>query len=366
MQTQERSKHSSVPGLTAGDERWASIVARNKEADGTFVYSVRTTGVYCRPSCASRLARPENVRFHGTCAEAEQAGFRPCKRCRPDRAQPQEDGIAAVAAACRSLQTDGEVPSLEKLARDAGLSTFHFHRLFKKIVGLTPKAYAAAYRAGLLRSVLPHSPSVTDAVYAAGYSSAGRFYARADQMLGMSPSHFRAKGAEMDIRFAVAECFLGAILVAQSERGICAVLLGDDPASLVQDLQERFARANLQPGDEQFESVVAQVVAFIEKPSQTFDLPVDIRGTAFQARVWQALQDIPAGSTASYSDVAQRMGTPSSTRAVAQACAANPLAVLVPCHRVVRVDGGLSGYRWGVERKRALLQREQEGGSDGL
>ena len=249
-------------------------------------------------------------------------------------------------------------PSLESLSQHVGLSTGHFHRLFKAATGLTPKAYAAAHRANLVRKQLNKSDTVTSAIYDAGYNSNSRFYETSNQILGMTPSNYRAGGSQADIRFAVGECSLGSILVAQSGRGICAIFLGDDPNSLVRELQDQFPKANLIGGDAGFERLVAKVVGFVEAPALGIDLPLDVRGTAFQQRVWQALRNIPAGSTASYTDVAKLIGSPNSVRAVAQACGANALAVAIPCHRVVRSDGALSGYRWGVERKRALLAKE--------
>jgi AraC family transcriptional regulator, regulatory protein of adaptative response / methylated-DNA-[protein]-cysteine methyltransferase len=340
------------------DERWAAVQRRDVAADGRFYYSVRTTGVYCRPSCAARVARRENVAFHLTCAEAERAGFRPCKRCRPDEAPLPERHAQAVARACRMIEEAEELPGLDALAAAAGMSRFHFHRVFKATTGLTPKAYAAAHRAKRVRAELVRSPTVTDAIYGAGFNSNGRFYATSSKVLGMTPSDFRAGGPGASIRFAVGECSLGSILVAASDKGICAILLGDDPDALARELQDRFPKARLIGGDPEFERRVADVVGFVEAPRLGLALPLDIRGTAFQQRVWQALSEIPPGATASYADVARRIGAPKAVRAVAQACAANALAVAIPCHRVVRNDGALSGYRWGVERKRALLERE--------
>jgi AraC family transcriptional regulator of adaptative response/methylated-DNA-[protein]-cysteine methyltransferase len=342
----------------AQDPRWANVVARDRSADGSFVYSVATTGIYCRPSCPARHARPENVRFHQSCAEAERAGFRACKRCRPDRQSPAEEQAARIAGICRLIEAADEMPGLDALARQAGLSPYHFHRIFRAVTGVTPKAYAAAHRARRVRDELKTSGSVTQAIYGAGFNSNGRFYATSDQVLGMKPRDYRAGGANQEIRFAIGECSLGAILVARSERGICAILIGDDPDDLARDLQESFPRAQLIGGDQAFEAWVARVVGFVEAPALGLDLPLDVRGTAFQQRVWRALQEVPAGSTASYTEIAGRIGAPKSARAVAQACAANVLAVAIPCHRVVRTDGGVSGYRWGVERKRALLARE--------
>jgi AraC family transcriptional regulator of adaptative response/methylated-DNA-[protein]-cysteine methyltransferase len=351
-------KRKTTDPFASDEDRWAATVSRDRAADGEFYYSVRTTGVYCRPSCGARLPRRENVRFHTTCAEAEQAGFRPCKRCRPNEAALADQHAAAVTKACRLIETAEDSPNLDALAEAAGMSRFHFHRIFKAATGLTPKAYAAARRAQRARDELPRRGTVTEAIFGAGFNSNGRFYAQSAEMLGMTPTDFRAGGAGATIRFAVGECSLGSILVAATEKGVCAILLGDDPAALVHNLQNRFQKARLVGGDKGFEQWVARVVGFVETPALGLDLPLDVRGTAFQQRVWQALRQIPAGSTASYTEIAKRIGTPKAVRAVAQACAANPIAVAIPCHRIVRHDGGLSGYRWGVERKRALLDRE--------
>lgn len=342
------------------DPRWVAVMARDPAADGKFVYSVRTTGVYCRPSCPARRARPENVAFYATPAAAQQAGFRPCQRCRPEQLPLAARQAATIAALCRSIENAEHTPSLAELAAQSGLSAYHLHRVFKAFTGLTPHAYARAQRAQRLRRELPHSASVTAAIYAAGYNSNGRFYAESAQLLGMTPSAYRAGGAQTEIHFAVGQCSLGAILVAQSARGVCAILLGDDPQTLVRDLQDRFPAASLIGGNAAFEHAVARVVGFVDAPRLGLALPLDVRGTAFQQRVWQELQRIPAGQTASYADVARRIGAPKAVRAVAGACAANALAVAIPCHRVVRSDGALSGYRWGVARKRTLLEREAE------
>lgn len=338
--------------------RWAAVIAKDRAADGEFFFSVRTTGVYCRPSCAARPARRENVAFHASAAEAEAAGFRPCKRCKPDQPPMAERQAAMVALACRTIETAEEAPDLETLAAQAGVSPFHFHRVFKSVAGVTPKAYADAHRAERVREALATSGTVTEAIYDAGFNSGGRFYAKSAQVLGMTPTSFRAGGEAAVIRFAIGECSLGSILVAATDKGVCAILLGDDPEALIRDLQDRFGRAELVGGDAGFEALVAKVVGFVEQPGLGLDLPLDVRGTAFQQRVWQALRDIPAGETAGYAQIAEKIGSPRAVRAVAQACAANAIAVAIPCHRVVRTDGALSGYRWGVERKRALLERE--------
>lgn len=353
-------KHAELAAITLADPRWAALQARDPRADGSFFYSVKTTGVYCRPSCAARPARPENVAFHATAADAERAGFRPCKRCKPDQPSLTEQHVAMVTAACRLIEQAETTPTLEQLAQPTGFSPFHFHRVFKAVTGVTPKQYATAHRSRRVRNELERGASVTEAIFDAGYNASSRFYETANQVLGMTPSSYRAGGADSEIRFAIGECSLGAILVAQSERGVCAILLGDDPDALARDLQDRFPKARLIGGDHDYEQLVARVVGFIEAPAIGLDLPLDVRGTAFQQRVWRALREIPAGSTASYSEIARRIGSPKATRAVAQACANNMLAVAIPCHRVVRNDGGLSGYRWGVQRKRALLEREAQ------
>ena len=342
------------------EARWAAVVARDPQADEQFFYSVRTTGVYCRPSCAARLARRENVAFHRSTVAATAAGFRPCKRCQPDQPPRAVRHAALVAEACRLIESAEQTPDLTALAASAGLSPFHFHRIFKGITGVTPKAYADARRAERVRCGLEAGNSVTQVVYASGFNSNGRFYDAAPRTLGMQPARFRAGGQGETIRFAMGQCTLGALLVAATARGICTIELGDDPAQLLRDFETRFSAATLEGGDDEFEQWVAQVVGFVERPALGLDLPLDLRGTAFQARVWQALCAIPAGRTASYADIAVRIGAPRSMRAVAQACAANPVAVAIPCHRVVRHDGALSGYRWGVERKRALLERETQ------
>jgi len=347
---------------TVSDPRWAAVVTRDRGADGQFVYSVRTTGIYCRPSCPSRTARPENVAFHTTCADARLAGFRACLRCKPDQASAASQQAEWVARLCRYIESADEPPTLEELSREAQVSAYHLHRVFKSITGLTPKAYARAHRAERMREALGRSRSVTDAIFGAGYNSGGRFYADADHVLGMTPTRYREGGKGIRIHFAIGQSTLGAILVARSDRGVCAILLGEDPEALARDLQDRFPNAQLEGADTGFEQWVAAVVGLVEAPKLGLDLPLDVRGTAFQKRVWLALQGIPAGTTASYSEVAQRIGAPGAVRAVAQACAANPLAVAIPCHRVVRQDGALSGYRWGIERKRALLERESQPG----
>jgi AraC family transcriptional regulator, regulatory protein of adaptative response / methylated-DNA-[protein]-cysteine methyltransferase len=344
---------------TERDPRWRSVLDRDAAADGKFVYAVKTTGVYCRPSCPSRSAKPENVSFYATCAQAEAAGFRPCQRCNPKGRSTAQSNATVVAAACRLIEAGDELPKLDALAARIGMSKYYFHRQFKALTGLTPKAYGAAHRAKKIRAELADKKTnVTSAIYGAGFASNSRFYETSNALLGMTPTAFKRGGKDTDIHFAVGQCTLGAILVARSKKGICAITLGDEPEALVRDVQDRFPNANLIGGDAEFERLVARVIGFVEAPRIGLDLPLDLRGTAFQQRVWKALADIPAGRTASYAEIARRIGEPKAVRAVGQACGANTIAVAIPCHRVVKNDGALSGYRWGVERKRALLEKE--------
>jgi AraC family transcriptional regulator of adaptative response/methylated-DNA-[protein]-cysteine methyltransferase len=358
MKIVSMEKEQAVPLFASADDRWAAVMGRDRRADGIFYYSVRTTGVYCRPSCAARRARRENVRFHATRQEAEAAGFRPCQRCRPHEPALAAQQASAVAKACRLIETAEDMPNLDSLAEAAGMSRFYFHRVFRATTGVTPKAYGAAHRARRVRDELTRRPTVTDALYEAGFNSNARFYAASEEILGMTPTDFRAGGAGTTIRFAVGECSLGSILVAATDKGVCAISLGDEPQALVRALQDRFPRATLIGGDKGFEQLVAKVIGFVEAPALGLDLPLDVRGTAFQQRVWKALREIPVGATTTYTDIAKRIGVPEAVRAVGAACGANTIAVAIPCHRVVRTDGGLAGYRWGVERKRALLARE--------
>jgi AraC family transcriptional regulator of adaptative response/methylated-DNA-[protein]-cysteine methyltransferase len=297
------------------------------------------------------------VSFHATARAAEEAGFRPCRRCRPDQLGPGPRA-ETIAALCRILATTDPTPTLEALARGAKMSPFHLHRIFKAATGLTPRAFAAAERAGRVRQALKTAPTITDAIYGAGYGSSGRFYDRAEAVLGMTPTTFRAGGEDLAIRVAVQRASLGFVLVAGTARGICAILLGDDPRALRRDLERRFPKAALSSADAELDALVARVIELVERPERPVDLPLDLRGTAFQHRVWQALRRIPAGKTASYSEIAAAIGAPRAARAVARACASNPIAIAVPCHRVIRTDGDRSGYRWGIERKIALLDRE--------
>jgi len=351
---------SAASSFDTDAARWEAVQRRDPAADGLFVTCVKSTGIYCRPTCSARLPRRENVLFHPTPAAAERAGFRPCKRCRPADPDAGARHARAVAEACRHIEAAEEPPNLESLAAAAGMSRFHFHRTFKRLTGVTPKAYAAACRAERLRAALPAAGTVTAAIYDAGYNAGSRFYEESAAQLGMAPRAYRAGGTGATIRFAVGPCALGHVLVAATERGITAIQLGDDPQRLLDDFQDRFRHAALVGADADFERMVAAVVAYVEEPAQTLDLPLDVRGTAFQRRVWEALRRIPLGRTATYTEIAAAIGAPRAVRAVAHACASNQAALAIPCHRVVRLDGDLAGYRWGVERKRALLAREAE------
>ena len=341
------------------DPRWRSVLDRDASKDGVFFYAVKTTGVFCRPSCPSRRPKPENVLFFDGAESAMAAGFRPCERCRPDIESRTEALAKLIEKACRRIEEADNPPSLDELAKQAILSRFHFHRLFKSITGMTPKAYGVFCRARKVQKALTQDKGdVTEALYDAGFNSSSRFYESAQGILGMNPSVYKKGGSGVEIKFAIGDSSMGSILVAASAIGVCAIFMGDDPEKLIRDLEKRFPNALLVGGDAAFESVVAKVVGFVEAPKLGLDLPLDLQGTAFQQRVWQALMKIPPGETASYADIAISIGRPTASRAVAQACGANKIAVVIPCHRVIRKDGGISGYRWGVARKKILLEKE--------
>ena len=346
------------------DKCWAALASRDGGADGAFVYAVRTTGVYCRPGCASRLPKRENVAFYPDRAAAEAAGFRPCKRCRPDEASAEARHLAAIERACALIGARETLPSLAEMAEAAGISRFHFHRVFKAITGTTPREWGKAHRLGRFAARLDAGEPVAEAVYAAGFGASSRAYESAPSGLGMTPGARRHGGRGETIRFTIVRSALGWALVAATARGICMTALGDAPAPLEAELRRRFPAALIWPADAALTGWAERIVQFITRPGAQPDLPLDIRGTAFQAQVWRALQKIPPGHTATYREIAAALGRPSAVRAVAQACAGNNLALLVPCHRVVRSDGGLAGYRWGVERKRALIAREREAAAD--
>jgi AraC family transcriptional regulator, regulatory protein of adaptative response / methylated-DNA-[protein]-cysteine methyltransferase len=342
--------------------KWEAVCRRNRAADGHFFYSVSTTGVYCRPSCGARLARLEHVAFHLAPADAEKAGFRACRRCRPDLPPRSEREAAMITAACRSIESAEEMPGLAELAAEAGVSVHHFHRMFKRITGVTPRSYAAAHRQARVQISLGSGVQITEAIYAAGFNSSARFYEAAPELLGMAPSAYRKGGEGEALWYADGQCSLGRVLVAATDRGVCAILLGDDSAALVADLKNRFPNATFAEPKPAFTEWVNTVVRFIDEPARIggLDLPLDIRGTSFQRRVWEILRTVPTGQTVSYSKLAELVGNPRAVRAVASACAANALAVAIPCHRATAANGKLAGYRWGIERKRQLLEREQK------
>jgi AraC family transcriptional regulator, regulatory protein of adaptative response / methylated-DNA-[protein]-cysteine methyltransferase len=340
--------------------RWAAVQQRDSQFDGEFVYAVRTTGVYCRPSCPSRPAKRGNVEFHSTTTAAQAAGFRACKRCKPDEVSLEHQRNAAITAACRAIESSDVGLPLHSLAQSAGLSAHHFHRIFKRVTGVTPKAYFQAVQNRRVQMSLENAASVTDAIYDAGFNSSGRFYESSAHSLGMSPKAYREGAPGQVIRYAVEPCTLGVIIVAATPKGVCGIEFGDSAHALLARLQARFPKAQFEAADPTLRQCVGQVLRYLKHPSGVLDLPLDIQGTIFQRRVWQALRDIPSGSTVSYGDVAATIGQPSAVRAVATACAKNDIALAIPCHRVVRSNGELAGYRWGVERKRELLASERK------
>ncbi|MGC4065023.1 MAG: bifunctional DNA-binding transcriptional regulator/O6-methylguanine-DNA methyltransferase Ada [Polyangiaceae bacterium] len=360
MSSLSSSKQGDPPrDFATTDPRWAALLAREPHAHAPFVYAVRTTGIYCRVGCKARTPRRKNVEFYRDAKAAERAGFRPCKRCHPNQEVRDAPQLRTVERLCRMIEASAALPRLDGLSRNARMSVHHLHRVFKAATGITPRDYAHACRARRLRTELRRAGTVTAAMYDAGYISSGRFYEASNQILGMTPTSYRSGGAGEQIQFAVESCALGSILVAATARGVCAVSLGDDRRLLLDELGRLFPKAELQRGGVHFDTLVAKVVAAVESPSRGLDLPLDIRGTAFQQRVWRALRDVPPGATVTYSSLARRLGAPNATRAVARACATNVIAVAIPCHRVVRQDGNLAGYRWGLERKRALLELEE-------
>lgn len=354
-----------IQPFTDADRRWNAVVQRDRSAADDFLYGVRTTGVFCRPGCASRLPRRENVEFFDNCADAERAGYRPCKRCRPDDTSPDVRMAQTVIRACRRIEAAEKAPTLAELAAEAGLSPWHFQRVFRARIGLTPKQYARSHQLGRLRDNLRTERSVTEATYASGFGSSSRAHEGARERLAMTPSSYRKGAAGMTIRYGVTACDLGRVGVAVTDRGICAIELGDDTEAVAGRLRASFPKARLEEAGAEFADLLDRVVTLIEAPASGIELPLDIRGTAFQERVWEALRRIPPGSTASYAEIARRIGHPHAIRAVAGACAANRLAVAVPCHRAVRSDGGLGGYRWGMARKHDLLGREARPSVDG-
>ncbi|KZR33482.1 bifunctional DNA-binding transcriptional regulator/O6-methylguanine-DNA methyltransferase Ada [Enterobacter genomosp. S] len=343
------------------EDRWQAVLARDPQADNQFVFAVQTTGIYCRPSCRARHALRKNVCFYPDAHQAGLAGYRPCKRCLPDQDDPMAQKKARIALACRLLEQDAAL-NLDALAQQVAMSPFHFHRLFKSVTGMTPKAWQQAAREQRLRSTLAQGGKITDAVLAAGFPDSSSYYRKADGALGMTARQYR--NGDAAVRYAISDCSLGRCLVGESERGICAILLGDDDAALTAELLSLFPLAVREPMEGAFAGRIRQVITSVDSRATPLTLPLDIRGTAFQQQVWQALRAIPCGETASYQQVAKAIGKPNAVRAVAGACGANKLAIVIPCHRVVRNDGALSGYRWGAARKILLLKREankQEG-----
>jgi AraC family transcriptional regulator of adaptative response/methylated-DNA-[protein]-cysteine methyltransferase len=339
--------------------RWQAVEARDRRAEGQFFYAVVTTGIFCRVTCPSRRPRRENAAFFVTAAEAQQAGYRPCLRCHPTGRSPEQEHNAAIRAACALIDQAETPPPLKDLAEAAGLSPFHFHRLFKAITGVTPRSYIASKRVTKVQRELAAGTPVTDALYGAGYGSSSRLYEQAHASLGMTPAAFRQGGSGAAIRWTIATTPLGRLIVAATPAGICMIEFGADEADLEARLHSRFPRSANIRTDAELSAQVQAIADFIDLPERGLNLPLDIQGTAFQRRVWQALQAIPPGETASYTDIAERLGQATAARAVARACAANGIALAIPCHRVIRGNGELSGYRWGVDRKRNLLARER-------
>jgi AraC family transcriptional regulator of adaptative response/methylated-DNA-[protein]-cysteine methyltransferase len=340
--------------------RWRIVLARDRRYDGAFVYAVRSTGIYCRPSCASRRPRRTQVAFFPIPEAAEQAGFRACRRCRPGLAPAPDPRVAMVREVCRHLDGNGDAPAnLTTLSRLAGTTTHRLLRAFHRVLGVSPRQYHDARRLSRFKTQLKVRKRVSPATYAAGYSSSSRVYERAAAQLGMTPATYARGGRGVAIRYAVVPCPLGALLVAATERGICRVALGGAAAELEAGLRHEFPAAQIRRDREARGRWIAAILRHLDGQEPHLDLPLDIRATAFQRQVWEALRRIPYGHTRSYAEVARTIGRPSSTRAVARACACNPAALLIPCHRVVRTDGQLGGYRWGVDRKEALLERER-------
>ena len=337
--------------------RWQAVCARDGRAVGYFWFAVATTGVFCRPNCGAKRALRVNVTFYDTIQAAITAGYRPCKRCRPDKT---ERSIQIVADVCRLIRESEEIPPLKQLAKAVAMSPFHLNRLFKAKTGMTPKAYATEIRGRQVRENLSKDGTVTSALYDAGFNASSRFYEQAKNLLGMSPSDYKNGGIDQKIIYGTCSCSLGVLLVAATEYGLCWISLGDGEQEVKQELHARFPNANLGQSTE-FEALLTRVRDLVEgKISDSSTLPLDIIGTAFQYQVWQILMEIPPGETATYKDLAERLGKPGASRAVARACATNPVAVVIPCHRVIRGDGDLAGYRWGIERKRELLKLENK------
>ena len=340
------------------EARWTALEKRDREADGFFYYGVTSTSIVCRPGCSSRLPLRSNVVFFNTCQDALNQGFRPCKRCKPEKNNVAAARADLVIQACRHIEQAENPPTLMDLAERAGLSSSHFHRLFKKIVGVTPKQYTITHQVERFRNNILSGHSVTEAIYQSGFSSSSRAYEKSNSRLGMKPGDLKKGGAAIAIKYGISRCFLGWVIVAASNRGICCIEFGDSPDEVIQLMHQRFPKARLINADEGFNSLINEIVGFIKQPNKDFQIPLDIQGTVFQQKVWAILREIKPGRTKSYSDIAKQLGNPQAVRAVARACAANKLAVVIPCHRVIAKDGRISGYRWGVDRKKLLLENE--------
>jgi AraC family transcriptional regulator of adaptative response/methylated-DNA-[protein]-cysteine methyltransferase len=360
----ESQKLSQEPVAAENQEEiyWQAVLERDQSRDGTFFYGVRSTGIYCRPSCPSRRPGRDQVVFFRQPAQAEQAGFRPCRRCRPLEAANYQAEL--VQQACRYIEENitrpEGPPALAELGQQVGLSPFHLQRLFKRLTGVSPRQYAEAYRLGQLKTRLKDQENVTGALYSAGYGSSSRLYERASESMGMTPASYRRGGPGTAIHYTVVDCSLGRLLVAATEKGVCAVRLGEDDAKLKAELAHEYPAAELyQDESSALNEWVKEILNYLAGQQPKLDLPLDIQATAFQRQVWEALRTIPYGSTRSYGEVAVALGQPKAVRAVAHACAVNPVALVIPCHRVVRQDGSLAGYRWGLDRKRALLDKER-------
>ena len=344
------------------EQLWQAVVAKDARFDGQFVFAVTSTGVYCRPSCPSRRAHRERVKFFDLPEAAEQAGFRACLRCHPQRARVLDPQMDLVQRACRFLNsTEGETIKLNELAAHVGVSAFHLQRTFKRVMGTSPRQYLAARRFGNFKDLVRKGNSVTNALYESGFNSSSRLYERASEELGMTPASYSRGGRGVNINYTTAASPMGRLLVAMTERGVCAVKMADSDAKLEAELREEFPQAQIKRADSALRDPLQKILNHLSQNEPRLDLPLDIRATAFQLQVWQKLREIPYGQTASYSDVAKALGKPGAVRAVGRACATNPVALVIPCHRVVKEDKSLGGYRWGLERKRKLLEKERAG-----
>ena len=347
--------------LNSNDEQlWQAVVSKDARFDGQFVFAVSSTGVYCRPSCPSRRAHRERVSFFDLPEAAEQAGFRACLRCQPKRARVLDPQMELVQRVCRVLDsTDSEGVKLAELATHAGVSVFHLQRTFKRVMGISPRQYLAARRFGNFKSLVRKGDSVTTALYESGFNSSSRLYEYASEELGMTPATYSRGGRGVNINYTTVGSSMGRLLVAMTERGVCAVRMGDRDAELEKDLREEFPGAQIERADAVLREPVQKILNHLDNNEPRLDLPLDIRATAFQRQVWEKLRAIPYGETVSYGEVAKALGKPGAVRAVGRACATNPVALVIPCHRVVREDKSLGGYRWGLDRKKKLLEKEQ-------